>query len=112
MTWPLVFRVVAWLFLLAAVVLVGLYLVAFGIIWVVSRLLHFPRADQLVAVFCGSKKSLVHGSVMASLLFPASATGLVLLPLMLYHALQIVLASSMAQYLGRQPAATAAVVEV
>ena len=45
---------------------------------------------------------------MASLLFPASAaTGLLLLPLMLYHALQIVLASSMAQWLGRQPAASA-----
>ena len=40
---------------------------------------------------------------MASLLFPgAAATGFVLLPLMLYHALQIVLASSMAQGLGRR----------
>ncbi|GAC1372677.1 MAG: hypothetical protein NVSMB30_13700 [Hymenobacter sp.] len=76
-------------------------------------MLNFSRADQIVAVFCGSKKSLVHGSVMASLLFPASAaTGLFLLPLMLYHSLQIMLASSMAQYLGRQaeaqPAAVAA----
>ena len=86
--------------------MVGLYGVVFGLIWGLVRLLHFPRADQIVAVFCGSKKSLVHGSVMASLLFPASAaTGLMLLPLMLYHALQIVLASSMAQRLGQQPAA-------
>ncbi|MCC3152029.1 bile acid:sodium symporter family protein [Hymenobacter sp. BT770] len=83
--------------------MVGLYLLVFVLIWSLSRALHFPRADQIVAVFCGSKKSLVHGSVMASLLFPASAaTGLILLPLMLYHALQIVLASSMAQWLGRQ----------
>jgi len=86
--------------------MVALYLLVFGIIWGLSRVLNFSRADQIVAVFCGSKKSLVHGSVMASLLFPASAaTGLILLPLMLYHALQIVLASSMAQYLGRQAAA-------
>jgi sodium/bile acid cotransporter 7 len=86
--------------------MVVLYLVVFAIIWGLSRALNFPRADQIVAVFCGSKKSLVHGSVMASLLFPASAaTGLILLPLMLYHALQIILASSMAQYLGRQAAA-------
>jgi sodium/bile acid cotransporter 7 len=86
--------------------MVALYLVAFAIIWGLSRALKFPRADQVVAVFCGSKKSLVHGSVMASLLFPgAAATGLILLPLMLYHALQIILASSMAQYLGRQAAA-------
>jgi sodium/bile acid cotransporter 7 len=85
--------------------MVGLYLLVFAIIWGLSRALRFSRADQVVAVFCGSKKSLVHGSVMAGLLFPASAvTGLILLPLMLYHALQIVLASSMAQHLGRQAA--------
>ena len=85
--------------------MMGLYLLVFTLIWGLGRALHFSRADNIVAVFCGSKKSLVHGSVMASLLFPASAaTGLILLPLMLYHALQIILASSMAQYLGRQPA--------
>jgi sodium/bile acid cotransporter 7 len=85
--------------------MMALYLLAFGLIWGLGRALSFSRADNIVAVFCGSKKSLVHGSVMASLLFPASAaTGLILLPLMLYHALQIILASSMAQYLGRQHA--------
>jgi sodium/bile acid cotransporter 7 len=84
--------------------MMGLYLLAFASIWGLGRVLNFSRADNIVAVFCGSKKSLVHGSVMASLLFPAGATGLILLPLMLYHALQIILASSMAQYLGRQTA--------
>ena len=88
--------------------MMGLYLLVFALIWGLGRTLHFPRADNIVAVFCGSKKSLVHGSVMASLLFPGSAaTGLILLPLMLYHALQIILASSMAQYLGRQNAVAA-----
>lgn len=84
--------------------MMGLYLLAFALIWGLGRALRFSRADNIVAVFCGSKKSLVHGSVMASLLFPPGATGLILLPLMLYHALQIILASSMAQYLGRQSA--------
>jgi sodium/bile acid cotransporter 7 len=84
--------------------MVALYAVVFALVWALTRLFNFSRADSIVAVFCGSKKSLVHGSVMASLLFPATAaTGLILLPLMLYHALQIILASSMAQYLGRQP---------
>jgi sodium/bile acid cotransporter 7 len=82
--------------------MVALYGLVFGAVWGLSRLLGFSRADQIVAVFCGSKKSLVHGSVMASLLFPAgAATGLLLLPLMVYHALQIVLASSMARRLGQ-----------
>ncbi|HET9504423.1 MAG TPA: bile acid:sodium symporter family protein [Hymenobacter sp.] len=85
--------------------LLGLYLLVFALVWGLNRALGFSRADNITAVFCGSKKSLVHGSVMASLLFPAgAATGLILLPLMLYHALQIILASSMAQYIGRQQA--------
>jgi sodium/bile acid cotransporter 7 len=83
--------------------LMGLYLLVFALVWSLDKALHFSRADNITAVFCGSKKSLVHGSVMASLLFPAStATGLILLPLMLYHAFQIIMASSMAQYIGRQ----------
>jgi sodium/bile acid cotransporter 7 len=88
--------------------MMGLYLLVFALIWGLGRALSFSRADNIVAVFCGSKKSLVHGSVMASLLFPVGATGLILLPLMLYHALQIILASSMAQYLGRQNASALA----
>ena len=90
--------------------LVGLYLVVFGFIWGGGQVLRLDRADCIAAVFCGSKKSLVQGSVLASVLFPGSAgTGLLLLPVLLYHALQIVLASSMAQYLGRQPEAAASV---
>ncbi|NVO85808.1 bile acid:sodium symporter family protein [Hymenobacter terrestris] len=82
--------------------MVGLYFAVFGLVAGASRLLSFPAADRTTAIFCGSKKSLVHGSVFASLLFPATAaTGALLLPLMLYHALQIVLASIMAQQFGR-----------
>ncbi|MET4105187.1 bile acid:sodium symporter family protein [Hymenobacter sp. UYP22] len=83
--------------------MVGLYLAIFGVVWAISNVLGFSREDRITALFCGSKKSLVHGSVMASLLFPGmAATGLLLLPLMLYHALQIILASMMAQHMGRQ----------
>jgi solute carrier family 10 (sodium/bile acid cotransporter), member 7 len=88
---------------LLALGMVGLYLAIFGVAWALSRLLHFSREDRITALFCGSKKSLVHGSVMVSLLFPGmAATGLLLLPLMLYHALQIILASMMAQQMGRR----------
>ncbi|SDX63680.1 solute carrier family 10 (sodium/bile acid cotransporter), member 7 [Hymenobacter psychrophilus] len=82
--------------------MVGLYFGVFGLVAGASRLLGFAAPDRTTAIFCGSKKSLVHGSVFASLLFPgAAATGALLLPLMLYHALQIVLASIMAQQFGR-----------
>jgi sodium/bile acid cotransporter 7 len=87
----------------------GLYLLVFAPVWRLNRTLNFSWADTITAIFCGSKKSVVHGRVRASLLFPAStAAGLILLPLMLYHALQIILASSLAQYMGQQQALTTA----
>ncbi|GAB3236903.1 bile acid:sodium symporter [Hymenobacter seoulensis] len=93
--------------LLLGLGMVALYAAIFGVVWLLSQLLGFSREDRITALFCGSKKSLVHGSVMASLLFPATAaTGLILLPLMLYHALQIILASMMAQRMGREVPAT------
>ena len=48
-------------------------------------------------MFCGSKKSLVQGSVMANVLFSGSMAGVVLLPIMVYHALQLIVASVLAQ---------------
>ncbi|GAA4008467.1 bile acid:sodium symporter [Hymenobacter fastidiosus] len=84
--------------------MVALYFLIFGLVWGLSRLLGFSREDRIVALFCGSKKSLVHGSVLASLLFPGATLGALLLPLMLYHALQIIMASVMAQRMARQVA--------
>ncbi|MBC8083542.1 MAG: bile acid:sodium symporter [Hymenobacter sp.] len=92
--------------LLLGLGMILLYFLIFGLVWGLSTGLGFSREDRIVALFCGSKKSLVHGSVMASLLFPATAaTGALLLPLMLYHALQIMLASVMAQRMGRRAVA-------
>ncbi|TGE18885.1 bile acid:sodium symporter family protein [Hymenobacter elongatus] len=83
--------------------MVALFLLVFGLISLLGRLLHFSAADRITAVFCGSKKSLVHGTVLAKVLFPSTiALGTLLLPLMLYHALQIMLASVIAQALGRR----------
>jgi solute carrier family 10 (sodium/bile acid cotransporter), member 7 len=49
-------------------------------------------------LFCGSKKSLVQGAVMGQVLFTnAVAFGIILLPLMLYHALQLLAGSILAQ---------------
>ncbi|MBC6609900.1 bile acid:sodium symporter [Hymenobacter sp. BT507] len=90
---------------LLSVGMIALYFAVFGLVWGLGRLLGFPHEDRITAVFCGSKKSLVHGSVFASLLFPGAATGALLLPLMLYHALQIIVASTMAQRMSQQPAA-------
>ncbi len=56
----------------------------------VSRRLGFAPEDEIVAVFCGSKKTLASGLPMAKLLFGAHpAIGVLVLPIMIYHQIQM-----------------------
>ncbi|WP_432452760.1 MULTISPECIES: bile acid:sodium symporter family protein [unclassified Agarivorans] len=56
----------------------------------VARLLDFNSADEIAAVFCGSKKTLAAGVPMAKVIFSANPDlGMLLLPIMLYHPIQI-----------------------
>lgn len=80
-----------------AAMMLALFFIIFGIVHLLSRLLHFNREDRITALFCGSKKSLVQGSVMANVLFPGTIAGVVLLPIMVFHALQLIVASIIAQ---------------
>ncbi len=66
--------------------------------------LGFPREDRIAAIFCGSKKTLASGVPMAKLIFGAHpAMGLILLPIMVYHPLQLIVGGVLAQRWGRQP---------
>lgn len=90
------------LVLLTLAVIVLFYVVYYFIGFLCSRL-HFNREDSITAQFCGTKKSLVHGTVFSKILFPAGfPMGMVLLPLMLFHALQIFFISIIAAKLGKQ----------
>ncbi|WP_353723161.1 bile acid:sodium symporter family protein [Dyadobacter sp. 676] len=85
---------------------IGMLALFFGIYFLltfISGLLHFNREDKITAVFCGSKKSLVQGAVMSKVLFAGPEAGLMLLPIMLYHALQLIAASIIAQRMAREP---------
>jgi sodium/bile acid cotransporter 7 len=62
-----------------------------------SRRLGFVRADEIALVFCGSKKSLVNGLPMANVLFAGHAVGMLLLPLMLFHQMQLMACAALAQ---------------
>jgi sodium/bile acid cotransporter 7 len=69
-----------------------------------SRAFHFTRSDRIAAMFCGSKKTLASGVPMAKLIFGAHpGIGLILLPIMIYHPLQLVICGILAQRWGRQP---------
>jgi len=83
--------------MLLAAGMLGLFLLIMLFTRLVSKLLNFSRGDTITVMFCGSKKSLVHGTVMSGILFAGSPlAGFILLPLMLYHALQILAASLLA----------------
>ncbi|HTO16637.1 MAG TPA: bile acid:sodium symporter, partial [Edaphocola sp.] len=75
-----------------------LFGIAYIIIGFLSKKMKFSREDTITATFAGSKKSLVHGTVMAGIIFADFAgVGIILLPIMVYHALQLVLVSWIAQ---------------
>jgi sodium/bile acid cotransporter 7 len=72
-----------------------------------SEALGFSREDRIAAMFCGSKKTLASGVPMAKLIFGAHpGLGLILLPIMIYHPLQLVVCGLLAQRWGRQPASS------
>lgn len=62
-----------------------------------ARAARLSVEDRIVVLFCGSKKSLVSGVPMASALFPAAVAGPVILPLMLFHQLQLMVCAVVAQ---------------
>jgi len=72
-----------------------------------SRRFGFASADEVAIVFCGSKKSLASGVPMANILFPASMVSSVVLPLMLFHQIQLMVCAVLAQrYARRNDSAT------
>jgi solute carrier family 10 (sodium/bile acid cotransporter), member 7 len=68
---------------------------------VIGRLARLDRGDSIVLLFCGSKKSLASGLPMALVLFPSATVGLSMLPLMVFHQVQLVVCSVIASRLGR-----------
>ncbi|MEV5599058.1 bile acid:sodium symporter family protein [Streptomyces sp. NPDC052496] len=75
-----------------------------------ARRLGFCRADRVTIVFCGSNKSLATGLPMAAVLF-GGAAGPVILPLMLYHQLQLMVCAVVAARWSRHPESTPAAPE-
>ena len=67
-----------------------------------ARALGFNKADEITIVFCGSKKSLANGIPMANVLFPAATVGMMVLPLMVFHQIQLMVCAVLAQRYARR----------
>jgi sodium/bile acid cotransporter 7 len=90
--------------LLLLVVCVALLAVIMAATMFGSRALGFSKPDEVAIVFCGSKKSLASGVPMAGILFPGATAGILVLPLMLFHQIQLMACSVLAQRYGARPA--------
>lgn len=77
--------------------------IALGLAAWTSRRLGFSKEDEITIVFCGSKKSLASGVPMAKVLFAPSALGMIILPLMLFHQIQLMVCAVLAQRWARRP---------
>ena len=84
------------LVLVGAVCAVLLAIVLFTTVRI-ARALKFNTEDEITILFCGSKKSLVSGAPMAAILFPPATAGVMILPLMLYHQMQMMACAVIAQ---------------
>ena len=67
-----------------------------------ARQAGLSTADETAVVFCGSKKSLASGVPMAGVLFPPAQLGPMILPLMLFHQMQLMVCAVLAQRYGER----------
>jgi sodium/bile acid cotransporter 7 len=68
-----------------------------------ARAWGFSKADEIAIVFCGSKKSLASGAPMAAAIFPPAVAGLALIPLMIFHQVQLMACAAIAQRYAQRP---------
>ena len=97
-----------WVIAEIAAIAAILLAVVLGVTTALSRACGFPLADEVTTVFCGSKKSLANGAPIARILFAGNpAMGMIMLPIMLYHQLQLIVCSILARRYAARAAAAA-----
>lgn len=90
--------------LMIFLICVTLFALVMVLMSVAARALGFSREDRIAAMFCGSKKTLASGVPMAKLIFGAHpGLGMILLPIMIYHQMQLLICGVLAQRWGKQP---------
>ncbi len=88
-----------WVILLA---LVGAMLaIGFTGAWLLGGALRLSMPDRISFLFAGAQKSIAMGAPLAALLFPPAVAGLVLLPVLIYHLVQMVISAPLAARFSR-----------
>lgn len=68
--------------------------------WLLGGALRLDRSNRISFLFAGAQKSVAMGAPLATVLFPPAAAGIVLLPILLYHLVQLVIAAPIATRLN------------
>ncbi|MDB5452259.1 MAG: bile acid:sodium symporter [Caulobacteraceae bacterium] len=100
-----VWRQITWRDLALTTVIAGalLAIALFGLTRLARRF-GFPVEDEIVIAFCGSQKGLTIGIALAGLLFPPAEAGLIVVPVMIYHQLQLISCAALAGRYAKRPA--------
>ncbi|MGB5778869.1 bile acid:sodium symporter family protein [Allopontixanthobacter sediminis] len=83
--------------------LIAMLTVAYGGAWLVGGAMRLNRADRTAFLFGGAHKSVAMGAPLALVLFPPGTAGLILVPLLIYHLLQLVVSAPLANRLQALP---------
>ena len=86
--------------LVLCLVLLGVVLAATAL---AARALGFDKADEIAIVFCGSKKSLASGAPIAAALLSPAVAGVAMIPLMVFHQIQLMACAAIAQRYAQRP---------
>ena len=86
--------------LVLCLILLGAVLAATAL---AARALGFDKADEIAIVFCGSKKSLASGAPMAAALLSPAVAGVAMIPLMVFHQIQLMACAAIAQRYAQRP---------
>ena len=85
-------------------VLIGsaaLMVLGYGGAWLLGGFLRLSHGDRIAMLFGGAQKSIAMGAPLATVLFPPASAGIILLPLLVYHLAQMVVAAPIAARLRR-----------
>jgi sodium/bile acid cotransporter 7 len=86
---------------LLCLIILAMLVLAMLAAWGLGGLIGLPRADRISLLFAGSHKSIATGAPLAAILFAGPQAGIVILPALIYHQLQLVLSAPLASRLAR-----------
>ncbi|NLY65672.1 MAG: bile acid:sodium symporter [Alcaligenaceae bacterium] len=76
--------------------------IALGSTLLLGKIFKFDIKDRITLMFCGSKKSLASGLPMAQVIFAGSPIGAIILPLMIFHQIQLMVCAVIATRFGQR----------